>query len=209
MKALTFLLAFVCLLNAFTSCKSNDEKLREKVTPIVKKAIFDEYKSLSTIDTIKIYRIDTLNDLRYFIIRGDNLLSKANDLIALVKEYNNEIASKQYDAKTSISNIRIANEYGSAILKEEASNSFDASVQTLGQLNSKAKKYNDTCQMLIQEYDKIALMVKQKKYNTKNIRGYIVAFKIIGADKHNTEIKKDSLSVVLSNSFRIIPYTQI
>ena len=94
-------------------------------------------------------------------------------------------------------------------LKQAAQTNYDNTKQKIDEIYGEVKKYDDTSTLYLAEVKQIQDKIDQKKASTKNFRGYIVLFKVLGADKENTEIKKDSLTVIISPNYRIIPYETI
>lgn len=69
---------------------------------------------------------------------------------------------------------------------------------------SYARKYADSANELFKKTKMLIKQLTSGKLDSTNFKGYVVVFKVVGADAKNKEIKNDSLQVYISPTYHII-----
>lgn len=204
MKSKMIVIAVILLVG----CKSKDQKLREQIEPILKTiAVQDSF--VNKLDSIKIYKIYNLSDLEYAKRREINLLDKSDLYVKISKSFSEEGQLKEQSMKLSLSQERLYAYLGSSLLVQTEKESIVRDGEELKKLITKAQLYNDSAKFFLDQQGIIRKKIESHKIDSTNFKGYVVLYRILGSDKRNMEVKRDSIKTYLSPNFRIIPINKI
>jgi len=191
----------------FNSCKSEDEKLIERIKPVLTKFILQD-SILVKIDSLLIDSIQTFSETEWSkekIIRYQNLIV-FNNKMAEFSEERLEILNETAKIETKgdeIENETMAillndNSYKKRTPKPRVTTEIDINNEKEDLLEYKKNiaNYNS----LIEELKK---NINLNKYSSDKKFGYKPYFRVIGADKNNVEIK-DTLAISLSENLNIL-----
>jgi hypothetical protein len=191
------------------SCKNQHEQLRERIEPIIRAIVLQD-SLISKIDSIHIYRIDTLFNLQYAKRRIINLNNAIDLYVSMSKSYFTSARLERQQAALHTDQARLyLTVLNSKALGKMELNDSKASLDSSASLSNQGNLYLDTAKSISSKINLIRDSIKAKKIASNNFLGYQVIFKILGSDKRNIEVKKDSLYTFLSPNFRIIPINKI
>lgn len=202
-------LSIVLFMLLIYSCKSKEEKLKEKITPIIQAAVLKD-STVVNIDSLIIYKIDTLTALK-------DSLSKISRLMANV-DFENRSAKNsvsmaeliQESAKIDISQAKLYREvFGKGVLSEAKTEDAKNNVKKSNKYLDEASAYTAKSDYYLSRVTNIKKLVSLGKIDSVTFRGYIVTYRIKGSDKDNISVKKDSLMNMINPDFRIISYGDI
>jgi hypothetical protein len=197
-----YLAALVCIL---ASCKSKEQKLKEKIIPVIDTIVLKD-SLVHKIDSIKILKIDTLTDSLYAERTLTNKLRYYEFYTKMLSYNNDELGYLLSDIKLKRRQLELYSDLdGFSTLRKITKEEADDKIQEFKEKAKVGGLYQDSITLTKKEIAAISERLKQKKYNTKNFRGYFILFNILGSDKRNLEVRKDSLNLYLSPSFRVIP----
>ena len=197
------------LLILLVSCKSKEQKLKDAITPVLTQAIFQD-SLVSKIDSLIIFKIDTLTDVEYSLKKIENLNRQATLYVSIRKSYYDRAELDQQSAKLSINQARLyTGILDSKTLRDMSLDEAKAKLKSSLELIKEGSLYSDTIKNLTKTAEEIERKIKAGEINRKSFKGYIAHFRIIGSDKKNIEVKRDSMYLYLSPAFRIIPQFKI
>lgn len=187
------------------SCKSPEDKLKEKMLPIIKTTILQD-SVVSKLDSLVIYKIDTLTDLKIADQKIINASHTIDFYTSMAKSYFDQAELEQSNAKIKSSEAEMyltildSRALGMTSL-EEAKNHLKESQS----LSKQSDLYRDSAKYFIEAADKMEAQIKSKKLDSVTFKGYVPHFKVLGATDKNVVVKKDSMIMFLSPELRIIP----
>lgn len=200
MKIKHALLLVVCI----WGCQKPEEKLKAKIEPIIRKLVIQDSLA-SKIDSINIYKIDTLTDIDYAYAKMTNAKRKIDYYIESSKNYFSQADLTQSNANIKISQAKLYYQVlDSKVLGETSVQDARDDMKEAMKLAGEAKLYADSAKQLTAYIQTIEKQLKGKKTDSTTFRGYIVNFRLQGANDRNEEVKKDSLSLYLSPTFHAI-----
>lgn len=200
-------LALILIL--LVSCKSKEQKLKESITPVITQAILQD-SLVNKIDSLIIYKIDTLTDVEYSLKKIDNLNRRVAFYIEMRKSYYDRAELDQKSAKLNISQARLySGILDSKVLRDISIDDAKAKLKSSQELLDKGSSYLDSAKNLNKIIDEIHKKIKNGEINRKSFKGYIASFRLMGSDNRNTEVKKDSMYIYISPALRIIPMSKI
>ena len=161
------------------SCKKKEEKLREKFIPLLTTMFTKEKFWVTKVDSIKIYRIDEISDMKYSLNGIDNLKSEKSFYGVLKESLDDALIGEKKKGSVSY---------------------FKDTSFTVSDIN----KYKDTIQHIVKKMDSISEKIKTGKVSSENFRGYIVLLKLSGSFD-TTKVKMDSMRYFISPNLKAIP----
>lgn len=190
-----------------SSCKSENEQLKERIKPVLTKFILQD-SILVKIDSLLIDSIQTFSETEWSkekIIRYQNLIIFNNKMAEFSEE---RLKLLNETAKIETKGDEIDNETMAILLndnsyqkrkpKPRVTTEFDINNEKEKLL--KYKKNIANYNALIEELKK---NINLNKYNSDKKFGYKPYFRVIGADENNVEIK-DTLAISLSENLNIL-----
>ncbi|GAA4907061.1 hypothetical protein [Mucilaginibacter defluvii] len=202
-------LTIITLIAFLISCKSKEEKLKEQFLPIISNVVKQD-SLIYKMDSLTIFKIDTLSDLK---IAQQQISNKSRDFeffMSMVKSYNSqtELAYKSASLNAQQASLYY-NILESDVLGDIAKDKVKTEVSRAKELSAKSQKYLDSAKLVNSQIDNLDKKIKNKKINTKNFKGYVVWFNLLGSDKKNMEVRRDSLYIFISPSLRVIPTSKV
>jgi hypothetical protein len=194
---------FFALILLTISCKNEEEELKEKMIPVLTKITLQD-SLVAKLDSIIIYKLDTLTDLNAAMRRLTMLNNLSDHYIRLAK-FDTEMAElHQSSGKSRTSSASL---YYSVLDSKtlgdieigEAKEYFEKSRESV----KHSKLMLDSSTLMSNMASKILLDVKQKKIDSLSFRGYIPHYIVKGADKEGVQVA-DSMFVFLSKDLHII-----
>lgn len=185
------------------SCKNEEEQLKVKMLPIIREMTLRD-SVVAKLDSLIIYKLDTLTDLKMAVRRIDILNQLAGYYIRSA-EFNNQMAEiHQSSASSHASSARL---YYSVldsktlgdISKDDAKSELAKSNEQLKQ----AKLMSDSSKMMSDLAQKLLSDMKAKNIDSVTFRGFVPRYIIKGADKKGIQVT-DSMYVYLSKDLNII-----
>ena len=192
----------------FFSCQSEQQKLKQKIDPILQNIVLQD-SIAAKVDSIKIYKVDTLSDLRYAQRQINNLNAEIDYFLSVEKNYLNQSNLKKESASLELSQERLYASINSRVLVQTERDEITRDVNDMKELIKEGQNYSDSATIAINKSKQLQLKIDRKQLNSKNFRGYVILFKVLGYNKKNIEVKRDSLNIYLSPNFRIIPILSI
>jgi hypothetical protein len=197
--SLIFLLSIL-----FFSCQNKLEKLKEDIKPIITQRLISD-SVIYKLDSLTIFKIDTLTELRKQVLIIKSLEINKSIFYTWCEFYKKY--SEQYldmGTKTLNDAETHRNLLGDNVLSNtEASISIEQLNQGKTYLN-KAQLYLDSTDMINAKIGLIDSIINAKGFDSTIQIGYIVHYNIIGADRNGNEIKRDSLTKILSKELNFI-----
>lgn len=203
-----YVIPFLIIL-ALTSCKSKEEQLKESILPVLTNAIVQD-SLVHKIDSIKILKIDTLTDSLYAERRLLNKSKIFDYYLSRSKMYQTQAELDGQSAKLSQQQSTLYYEYlNSSTLSRMSADDAKSKIASLKENLAKSTVYIDSAKKVNAEMQKIENDLKIRKNKPKGFRGFLVTFNLLGTDKKNMEIKKDSMLLYLSPALRVLPINKI
>lgn len=199
-KAFTLIIACAIIL----SCKSKQEKLRELALPIVKETVISD-SLVYEIDSITIFKVDTLTDKKYQLRLLSKLFRTHDFYLNMVDSYNQTAKLYQSSARSMQNQAQLYGYLGSRTLVEHELSRAKEKLEYSNTELANAKRYTDSAQIVFDRINSINNNLKAGKLDSVKFKGYIAWFKVKGSDKKNQEVKLDSMFVYLNESMKIIP----
>jgi hypothetical protein len=188
------------------SCKSKEQKLaelKEKMIPILTSELTHKYSV--KVDSIKIFKIDTLSDSLYNELRTNVLYDKMQKYMdkrqyyfGRQKDLDNE-ADEAYDAAHM--ELYTPDE---AQFRQSEMDTYSQRWDEAKDYQNIVQKYSDTLNVIAKEIGILENKAKITKLNKRNFLGYFVQFHFIGADTNNSQMDIDSVRYCISPTFRIM-----
>ena len=199
MKTLIFLI-FVCL---FCSCMNSNERLKQKLLPILNNEILT--LGVSKIDSIKIYKIDTISDSLYYQLRSNRLYHSLKYYMDKRGYYFSRQKDLDYQAEEAY-NAAHMELYtpDQTEFRREQMDVYKQRSDEADDYKNEVQKYSDTLALFLNEVKRVENIMKTKKLKKDNLLGYFVSCNVLGVDKDNSEMKLDSLGFCISPTFRIM-----
>jgi len=207
MKTFITSLGILCLF-VFAGCKSNNEKLIEKFIPIINNEMIAF--CVSKVDSISIFKIDTISDSLYYQLRSNGLYHSIKPYIEKGKYYKSREddlinqTNEAYNAAHMELNTPDETEF-----RQQQMDVYKQRLEDANNFRNEMMKYSDTLTLLQNEIATVDKIIKSKKLKNNNCLGYCAHFKLLAVDKNNSELKLDSLSICISPNFRIMHLDKI
>lgn len=165
---------------------------------------------VSKIDSIKIYKIDTISDFLYAAIRQAKLFTMSKTYLKTGYEYGDMVKEKKYQANEAYNNahMELYTPDEESFRKQEM-NIYNRRTDEGNHYLKEAQKCLDTIRMIQTELNKVNKKLADKKTQRHNFLGYYIRFRLLGSDKDNNELKLDSLAISLSPNLRIMQFDKL
>lgn len=154
------------------SCKNKQDEAAEKIEPVLKSNALQNGLA-ARVDSVKVYGIDTLTDMRIAQLKIADMNSKNTYYAHMADKYVAQSKMTQADS------VRI--------------------------LTTQARLYNDSATNGQLMATALQRQIDGHKKDEKTLKGYRVLFKIIGTDKNNAAVKKDSVKIFFSPDLKVMP----
>lgn len=197
---LLFLLVFLIF-----SCTNKEEKLRQQILPVIREAVLND-SIVFSIDSLQITKIDTLTDLKDSLFKNQTLGFLIKMEYSSIEFFNQIAELEGSSAKLSHSQASLYKSVlSSDVLAKSEIETAKRHIDEMGNNIDSAKLHKEKADYYNVRMKNILNLRQNKKIDSTTFRGYIAHFKLLGADKQNKLIKRDSDFVVLSPNLRIIP----
>ena len=190
-----------------TSCKSQEDRLKEKIVPVLtKKALQDSI--VSKVDKLIIDSIVTFTELEWTKEKIRRYKFSINLYLTFIK-HSEEMVQLLIDrAKLEAKSGKIENETMSLILKDESYKTLPVKARaiTLIAIEEDQARIRESRERVQKDSSQLVQLEKklsEKTIDSKNLRGYIPFYRITGANKEGVEVI-DTLKLYLSKELNIM-----
>ena len=191
------------LLLCVVSCKSKHEQLVEQLTPVVAKAITND-GLVNKLDSVIIYKVDTLSDLQYAQVRLQNFTRQADYYLKKAELYTKMANAATESAELDVRQVRLYSMLNADGLVQNAKDDATDDIAKSRESLKNNQLYKDSLEAVEKQMTIVDSNIKAKKYNAHNFKGYVAHFRVLGTDKKNVEIRKNALTMWISPAYRTI-----
>lgn len=205
----TLIVGLGCLM--LFSCKSKEQKvteLKEKIIPVIDSDLIHKYSV--KIDSIKIFKIDTISDFIYNKLRTNTLYNVLNKYENKQNYYFGRAKDLAYQAREAYNNAHMElytpdeNEF-----RREQMDRYNQKLDEEKDYQKTMQKYGDTLQIIANEIEKLEKQRKTNKLNKNNFLGYAVLCHFVGADIDNSQLNIDTMGYFISPTLRIMKFDRL
>jgi hypothetical protein len=197
------IVVFILLILIY-GCKSKQEKLKERMVPVLTSLILKD-STIKQIDSLVIFEVDTLTDLKYNKRLIGIMNSHSDYFVNMAKIENDKTDSYLNLLRSSKSSAQLYyNVLDSKTLGDMEMDKFREYNKKVSESIKAAQGYIDSSKLMDSRIAAMTKSIKEHKVDSTNFKGYIPWFRILGSDKDGIQIKRDSMYVYLSDQMSII-----
>lgn len=151
---------------------------------------------------------DEANEKIEPIIKSNVLQTGLAAKVDSVKIYQLDTLTDKRIAQLKIADMNSKNAYYAHMADKYMAQSKMTQADSVKLLTAQAQLYNDSATNSQLMATALQRQIDGNKKDGKNMKGYRVLYKVIGRDKNNAVVKKDSIKTFLSPDLKVLPATE-